>query len=367
MKATIANFTTLTAMPDGTNLQSRIILDSGSFIQIYNTTSKQVQQNSSWNESTGPKFHISTKDNDGTDYTTTLQNFIIVYNGTEIAVNSDNFDTNGLLKVSKAGLPVGAIKKSVVNGITYFQFVKDVFSATNDDQDVFYVKSDVTVDDVTMQQQTMEQPIEIVRVSEQGATYYVTCSSTDVDKDGKDGSVRCFLHSTQNPNENIDLTKTGFSVQWFKLGDNGSFAEVANATSATLTVSKDSIHGLALYRADIKVDGKIFSGYAQIADHSDPYYLSYIEEGRFDDGFSGQHVEKMVQKHETVTMTAVVTDSDGKTLTGTGVTATMTVRDKDGNKVDEYSGKSSFKVSYSDLVTKCKRQMGIYLVGSQGI
>ena len=363
MKATIANFTTLTAMPDGTNLQSRIILDSGSFIQIYNTTSKQVQQNSSWNESTGPKFHISTKDNDGTDYTTTLQNFIIVYNGTEIAVNSDNFDNNGLLKVSKAGLPVGAIKKSVVNNITYFQFVKDVFSATNDDQDVFYVKSDVTVDDVTMQQQTMEQPIEIVRVSEQGATYYVTCSSTDVDKDGKDGSVRCFLHSTQNPNENIDLTKTGYTVKWYKLGDDGSFAEVQNANQATLTVSKDSIRGLALYRVDITVNGKIFSGYAQVADHSDPYYLSFVETNRSESGFSVQHIEKMVQKHETVTMTAVVTDSEGNVLEDTGVTATMTVRDKDGSVV--MTEKTSFDMSYSDLVKKYKRQVSIYLVGSQ--
>lgn len=366
MKAVVANYTTLTAMPDSVTLSHTIVLESGSFTQVFDTTTGTP--NNPWNETTGPKFYIRTRDTTGTEYTTTQSNFVLVYNNTEISIAND-FGTDGYLKASKAGIPARGLKMTVDNdGVHHFQFVKDVFSASNANNDTFYMKFDVVADDTTMHVQTGEQPVQIIPVSKQGNTYYVVCASKNVTSKA-DGEVSCKLFSTQDANSPIDLTQSSkWSLQWYKVVGTTSTA-VTGGTSAALAVKASDVNGLALYRVDItdKTSNKVYSGYANVQDESDPFRLGFIETSKADDGFTVTHTPKMVQKHETVTLQGVVTDGDGTIKTNSGVTVKMTVMNKDAKPIDDLynSDKTAIVVSHAKIMdSKIGGQLSIYLTGS---
>lgn len=369
-KTIIANYTTLTAMPDNVTLAERIKLDSGSFTQVFDTSTNSVSAANAWNENTGPMFHVETKDTAGNDYSTTQSKFVIVYNDTEIDV-ATAFGTDGYLTNATAGIQARGLKKTVdSDGITHFQFVKDVFSGNNADSDTFYMKFDVKVNDTTMHEQTGEQPVVIIPVSKQGNTYYAVCSSTDITTSA-DGEARCKLFSTQDPSTAIDISQTSkWSIQWYKVvGTSSTALSDGSAKTAAAKITAADVAGVGLFRADITdlSTKKVYSGYTNVMDLSDPFRIGYLEEGRAEDGWSGAitHIPKMVQSHEIVKFTGQVLNSDGTVKENSGVTVKMTVTNKKGEEVSDYSGKTSFEVSHADIMKESiGGQLGIYLTGS---
>ncbi|MBO4906223.1 MAG: hypothetical protein J5486_04190 [Bacteroidaceae bacterium] len=332
MSKTISNRFALTAVINGMTLRAQVIRDttSAAFFQFYDKDAAACIPDWS-NTPFGPNFHVEVTDAKGTAYNPA--NLTLMWNGTAVAFGSA--DGNGVAYNTDGVLDSGTVKTWTENSVTYFQLVKNIFSSGNDDNDQFYVTGSVRLQGGTMQSfRTETENVTIIKTASGGTSYYVHVEVTDIQTAGGTGTCTAHLFSSATGQE----VTSGLTYQWFNMTGTTAAACTAQKgysgmTGKTLTVPEGEVNGDELFRVDITLNGKVYSGYGQMHDWSDPYFIA-LEETSTSPG----HNYGWVDEDETVTVTAYIVDKEGTVVTSSGLTPAFTILDSGGNALTAGSG-----------------------------
>lgn len=320
MSKTITNRFALTAVINGMTFRAQVIRDTTSpaFFQFYDKDAAVCKP--SWAESPyGPKFHVEVTDAKGTTYTPS--SLKLMWNGTEVAFGTA--DSNGIQLNTAGVLDAGTVKKWTDNGVTYFQIVKNIFSSGNDDNDQFYLTGQVRIQGGTMQAfRTETENVTVVTTASGGTSFYVHVEVTDITEAGGTGTCVAHLFSSATGQQ----VTQGLTFQWYNMTGNTAAACATTGTDPysvqgnTLTVPASKVNGDELFRVDITYQGAVYSGYGQMHDWSDPYFIALEETG------SGTgHNTGWVDENETVTVTAYIVDKNGTVVANSGLTPVFTI------------------------------------------
>lgn len=345
MSKTISNRFALTAVINGMTFRAQVIRDTNSpaFFQFWDKDKAECTPN--WSDTPyGPKFHVEVTDAKGTTYTP--GSLALMWNGT--AVEFGTTDGNGIQLNTAGVLDAGTVKKWTENGITYFQLVKNIFSSGNDDNDQFYLTGQVRIQGGTMQSfRTETENVTVIKTASGGTSYYVHVEVTDIQTAGGTGTCVAHLFSSATGQE----VSTGLSFQWSNM--TGSTAEACTVqkgysgiASNTLTVPEAEVNGDELFRVDITKDGQVYSGYGQMHDWSDPYFIALEETG------SGTgHNYGWVDEDETVSVRAYIVDKEGNVVTNSGLTPAFTIMNASGSAMTAGSDYTANTMNHSVAFT----------------
>lgn len=294
---------------NGKNYYGDIIIDSGSdFFQFYDKDSDKCSPDWSDGQS-GPKFHFAVRDSSNVSKVPSPDSVKLIWNDKEIT-----FDSNGLSTAqggaTSGPMSAGCFKRTVSNGIVYYQVMKNLFSSANTDSDKFYMIGDVaTTSGSTMPVRSDTRTVQCVNMSLGGGnTYYVVVDSTDIENGKDTGTLTPKVYSSQSGGTDISEQKE-LSFAWY----NASNPNAQIATSRVLTVNKDSVNGVECYFVKVTVDGKDYYGYGTVSDKNDPFTVVLFVEGLSEGGGS----QMTIHEGETLNMTAKVADNDGNPLPDT--------------------------------------------------
>lgn len=325
MSKTISNRFALTAVINGMTFRAQVVRDinSPAFFQFYDKDAGTCKPN--WADTPyGPKFHVEVTDAKGTTYTPS--SLKLMWNGTEVEFGTA--DGNSIQLNTAGVLDAGTVKKWTENGVTYFQLVKNIFSSGNDDNDQFYLTGQVRIQGGTMQAfRTETENVTVIMTASGGTSYYVHVEVTDVTAAGGTGTCVAHLFSSSTGQE----VSGGITFQWYNMtGSTAAACTVqdgySGVTTKTLTVPEAAVNGDELFRVDITKDGKIYSGYGQMHDWSDPYFIALEETG------SGTgHNYGWVDEGETVTVRAYIVDKEGTVVANSGLTPAFTILNASGS------------------------------------
>ena len=327
MSKTISNRFALTAVINGMTFRAQVIRDTNSpaFFQFWDKDKAECTPN--WSDTPhGPKFHVEVTDAKGTNYSPT--NLKLMWNGTEVQFGTS--DGNGVQLNTEGVLDAGTVKMWSENGVTYFQRVKNIFSSGNDDNDQFYLTGQVRVQGGTTQTfRTETENVTVIKTASGGTSYYVHVEVTDIQTAGGTGTCVAHLFSSATGQE----VSQGLTYKWYNV-TGAAAAECtpttqipyAGNTTKTLTVPEVAVNGDELFRVDITKDGQVYSGYGQMHDWSDPYFIALEETG------SGTgHNYGWVDEDETVTIRAYIVDKEGNAVATSGLTPAFTILNASGS------------------------------------
>lgn len=293
---------------NGKNYYGDVIIDSGSdFFQFYDKDADKCIPD--WSNGGGPKFHFDVKDSTNAKKIPKPDSVKLMWNDKEIT-----FDSNGLSTAqggaTSGPMSAGCFKRTVEDGVVYFQVKKNLFSADNIDSDKFYMQGDIaTSSGSTMTVRSDTRTAQCVNMSLGGGnTYYVVVDSTDIE-DGKDtGTLTPKVYSSQSGGTDISQ-QSGIDFAWYDAANPAK----SISSNRVLTVNKDSVNGVNCYFVKVTIDGKAYYGYGTIKDNNDPYTVVLYVEGLASGGGS----QMTINEKETVTLTAKVADSNGNELPDT--------------------------------------------------
>lgn len=153
--------------------------------------------------------------------------------------------------------------------------------------------------------------------------------------------------------DGIEITDyTGFTFQWVKMLGTG---DTNMGTARTQVISTDNVDNVLKLRCDVSLNGsKVASGYDEITDFSDPYYMLIKKTG-----ISGN----TVRKGETATITPVAAKrSTGEEVPSLITTWTFSLKDNagaafilTGKSAATFTGANA-KITYEDMV---RAKMGL--------
>lgn len=293
---------------NGKNYYGDIIIDSGSdFFQFYDKDADKCIPD--WSNGGGPKFHFDVKDSTNANKIPQADSVKLMWNDKEIT-----FDSNGLSTAqggaTSGPMSAGCFKRTVEDGVVYFQVKKNLFSADNIDSDKFYMQGDIaTSSGSTMTVRSDTRTAQCVNMSLGGGnTYYVVVDSTDIE-DGKDtGTLTPKVYSSQSGGTDISQ-QSGITFAWYDAADTSKVI----TTNRVLTVNKDSVNGVECYFVKVTIDGKDYYGYGTIKDKNDPFTIILYATGLASGGGS----QMTINEGETLTLTAKMADSNGEELPDT--------------------------------------------------
>lgn len=352
--AVIQNSFTLVASLDGKTFYSQIVpvANTNGFFQFIDKDTKKASP--SWNSTTGPKFYQKISDTDGSDPVPDGMP-ALYWNDKKVEF------TNGVSSGSWLPGYFTCSKQSVTdsNNVTrqrwVFQIVKDIFGPDNADSDTFYTVS--TVADASGNPIDIRSEIQKVECIQtvSGSTVHVNVAGANIEK-GKDTTVLTATVST--PDGTSSAAGTWHKV--LQAGDktlaSGTDGYTISSDTRTLTVPKDDVDGSALYRFDVVVGGKTYSGYCVVADLNDPYHAEYTEKHHLTSFSYGK-----ITKGDTVDYTGKVVDGNGEEVQGFNVL--FYTRSKSGTPV--VNGKETLTVSYNDVMTTYKGELQGYVTASK--
>lgn len=325
MSKIISNRFALTAVINGMTLRAQVIRDTTSraFFQFWDKDANECTPN--WGDATGgPKFHVEVTDAKGNTYNPS--NLTLMWNGTAVAFGTA--DANGIALNTAGILDAGTVKKWTANNVTYFQIVKNIFNSGNDDNDQFYLTGQVRVQGGTMQTfRTETENVTVIKTASGGTSYYVHVEVTDIQTADGTGTCVAHLFSSATGQE----VSTGLTYQWYNMtGDTATACSstdgYSGVTGKTLTVPEDEVHGDELFRVDVTLGGKVYQGYGQMHDWSDPYFIALEETG------SGTgHNYGWIDQGEQVTVHGYIVDKDGQEVSDSGLTISFTITRADGS------------------------------------
>lgn len=332
MEKIITNRFGLTAVINGMTFRAQIIRDTNSraFFQFYDKDAHVCTPDWSDN-SLGPKFHVEVTDAKGTTYNPT--NLTLMWNGTEVTFGSE--DANGIALNTNGVLNPGTVKKWTENSVTYFQIVDNIFDPGNDDNDQFYLTGQVRMQGGTMQTvRTETENVTVVKTASGGTSYYVLVEVTDIKTAGGTGTCVAHLFSSASGTE----VPSGLSYQWYNM--TGASADACTAQDGysgvnqkTLTVPEGKVNGDELFRVDVTLNGTTYSGYGQMHDWSDPYFIALEETSNVTGHNFGS-----ITEDETVTVHAYIVDKEGEAVSGSGLKPAFTLVNAGGSALTAGTG-----------------------------
>lgn len=341
---------TIIALMDGTTINGTLRVEGTPLVQRYNKgTNAFIPNFETIAESSRPTVVLILRDiSDGN--VLTPQTLEWRYNDLLLT-----FDSNGLS--TNAGM-VGFFKKidaypTNVGGTSYnlpaLRVMKNLVPISGYDNDRITVSGTIEVSgtsvgfnaiskDVIIQESTGNQ-YDILITNDKGSQL-LTTGETLTD------NVRIFK-------DGVEVTDyTGYSFQWVKMLGSG---DVNWGTARTQVVSTNDVDNVLKLRCDVKKDGSVVaSGYDEITDFSDPYYVNLKITG-----ISGN----TVRKGETAVVTPVaVLRSTGEEKPSLVTSWTFSIKDNAGaafiltGKSSAVFSASSVSITYEDMV---RAKMGL--------
>lgn len=348
----VANAFKLTAIVNGKTISSHVVLDNDvPLFQFFDPDAGTHSPSWANSEKHGPKFHAEAEDSTGTSYT--VLDPTLYWNGTPVT-----FDDDGNSAAGFPGTEAGTVVRSVVDGVTYYQIMKEVFDSTNEDQDQFYIKGTVRLAGNNPQPAVTEvETLTVVGTSAGGSAVYGIIDGADIE-DGADSAAQ--TAHLYKPNGKSVTEITAASYKWYNIsGTDATECDTDNgytlsADGRTLTVPQGKVNGNEVFRCDMTYNGSTISAYVGVRDKNDGYYIRLSESGTFA-GTAGEHIYGSIQEDETVTVQADIVNTEG-TVVPSNLKIMYHVTKGDGSVWNAKSGqgggdkKNQMSFTYDEIV-----------------
>lgn len=348
MAGTLGGSFTLTAVIDGATYQGTIF-SSAPMTQFYDKSTNTVSPD--WTGGTNsPSFYMVIRDQSGSIISYDSSTVKIYYGG---QLNWENGEAAGSGYIQEAGTITVKDSNEKEYTIQQYQFVKNVASSTNMDDDHIYMTADVSISGNSVMIQSSVKTIQI-RATEGGSAYILSVVTKDIHTQGEVGTLTAIV-----TNQSGTTISNVNSYEWFDL--TGS-SETSIGTGQTLSRNSDQIDGYDAFKcvATLSDGSTKVSGIGGITDYSDPYYVDWelSPEGN------------TIRQGQTVTATPKLYSDDGTELTAnTGiidsVTMTATFRDSEGVDItaDVPESNGTYTLKY-DLVVEKGNQISGYITAT---
>lgn len=342
---------TLIGIMDGSTVQGLLRVDGTPLVQRYNAgTEKFTPDFTALADNAKPTLVLILRDTStGVLLSPVASTLVFKYNGVAITFDANGLSTNaGMEGVFQLLDNYSAVIGANTYNLPAIRVVKNLVPISGYDNDRISVSASVEMGGNTI---TVQELFKDVIIQEStGNTYDILIGD---DKGGailSDGDViNCSVEIYKDGNVVTDLS--GYSFRWVKETGAG---EVNMGNTSTQAITSDDIDSLLTLRCDVfDANGTIIaSGYTQLADYSDPFYI------RLDiTGITGN----CIRTGQTAVITPVtVNRSDGSVKAG--LAYTWTFNDNAGadfvltGKSGATFSAAAVNVTYEDMV---RAKMGL--------
>lgn len=273
----------LTALMDGTTINGYVRVDNMPLVQRYTKGSNKFTPDFEQTpENNRPVVIAVNRDiTDGTALSP--QTAVFKYNSVELAFGPDGLcTTEGFEGVFKKITDYPAQIGSVSLPMVAMRIMKNLVPLSGYDNDRISISGTVEVNGQALQFNEMSTPVTIQET---------TGNQFDVVITNDKGSA--FSEPGEQLTEKVDLYRDGvkvselssFTFQWVKVTAEG---DQNLGTAQTQVITTDDVNNVLKVRCDVSQDGTIVaSGYDEISDFSDPYYVQFNITG-----IDGTHIRK---------------------------------------------------------------------------
>lgn len=306
-KTIYANFA-LNAVDNGKSYNGTIIVDSGTLFQFFDKDQNKCIPD--WSDGTGPKFHLGASDSDGSVSAATGQS---QYNPTDVKLYWNNtlinFGSDGLSTATGGAtdgpMSAGAFKKTVADGVTYFQVVKNLFGAFNQNSDMFYLVGTIanSSGETRPVRSDPRYATCVLTSLGGGTTYHVEITGEDIAKGEDSTTLSALVYSTQSNGTDVSQdTSLGLKFAWYRYDGTDVLG-----TARQLTVTKNQITGTDCFRCEVTIGGKKYTDWHTVSDLNDPDQAIARITG---DGVETMGQEANVYEGQTASVEALAADSN---------------------------------------------------------
>lgn len=341
---------TLVGIIDGTTINGYVRVDNTPLVQRYKTgTNSFVPDFEKMAENSRPVVVPILRDASTGDVVTP-NSIKFMYNGLELTFGGDNLCTNeGLVGVFKKLVDYQASVGSQSYSLPALRVMKNLVPISGYDNDRISVSGTVEVDGQSVPFNELSKE---VIIQESTDNQYDVVISNDkgsaITEAGESLTERADIYKDGNKISDV----SGFSFKWFKVTTEGG---VAMGTAQTQVIAASDVDNKLVVRCDIyQGDILITSGFDEISDFSDPYFV------RMDiTGIDGT----AIRKGQTATITPkAVKRSSGEEASGLVSSWTFRIQDNEGADFTltgkdsaSFSG-TNCQISYEDIK---RAKMGI--------
>lgn len=341
---------TLVGIIDGTTINGYVRVDNTPLVQRYNTgTNSFVPDFEKMAENSRPVVVPILRDASTGDVVTP-NSIKFMYNGLELTFGGDNLCTNeGLVGVFKKLVDYQASVGSQSYSLPALRVMKNLVPISGYDNDRISVSGTVEVGGQSIPFNELSKE---VIIQESTDNQYDVVISNDkgsaITEAGESLTERADIYKDGNKISDV----SGFSFKWFKVTTEG---DVAMGTAQTQVIAASDVDNKLVVRCDIyQGDILITSGFDEISDFSDPYFV------RMDiTGIDGT----AIRKGQTATITPkAVKRSSGEEASGLVSSWTFRIQDNEGADFTltgkdsaSFSG-TNCQISYEDIK---RAKMGI--------
>lgn len=341
---------TLVGIIDGTTINGYVRVDNTPLVQRYKTgTNSFVPDFEKMAENSRPVVVPILRDASTGDVVTP-NSIKFMYNGLELTFGGDNLCTNeGLVGVFKKLVDYQASVGSQSYSLPALRVMKNLVPISGYDNDRISVSGTVEVDGQSVPFNELSKE---VIIQESTDNQYDVVISNDkgsaITEAGESLTERADIYKDGNKISDV----SGFSFKWFKVTTEGG---VAMGTAQTQVIAASDVDNKLVVRCDVyQGDILIASGFDEISDFSDPYFV------RMDiTGIDGT----AIRKGQTATITPkAVKRSSGEEASGLVSSWTFRIQDNEGADFTltgkdsaSFSG-TNCQISYEDIK---RAKMGI--------
>lgn len=333
----------LVGMLDGTTINGFLRVEGSPLVQRFRTGTTQFTPDfEAMPENQRPVVVPILRDS-ASGAVLTPASAIFAYNGSPLTFGSDGLSTNSGMEGTFRKLDA---YQANVGGITYplpaMRVMKNLVPLSGYDNDRISVSGTVEMAGQTAAFNELSTPVVIQEAT--GNQYDVLVTNDRGSALTEPGETLTeTLHLYKDGVEVTDLA--GYTFQWVAMGTE----ETLLGTGRTQAVTTDDVHNVLKLRVDVSQGGTLVaSGFDEVTDFSEPYYVSFRITG-----IQGT----VVRSGETATVTPVpVKRSTGEEVSGLVSAWTFAMKKNDGTDL-VLSGKdsatfeaASCQVTYADIV-----------------
>lgn len=262
---------TLIGLMDGTTVNGFLRVEGTPLVQRYNKGTSQFTPDFETLADNKKSTVVVILRDVATGAIMTPQTIIFKYNGVTLTFDADGLSTNeGLIGFFKKIDNYSATIGSQTYQLPVLRVMKNLVPISGYDNDRISVSGTIEIGGQSISFNELSKDVVIQETT--GNAYDVVLS------DNKGGALtdagESLTCTSTLYKDGIEVTDyTGYTFQWVKLLGTG---DTNWGTARTQKVSTADIDNILKLRCDIKYDGSVVaSGFTQITDYSDPYYVDF--------------------------------------------------------------------------------------------
>ena len=346
--STISGNFTLTALIDGTTIESVLYNFGAPLIQFYTPgTETPTPDFEDMEANEQPLIAPVVRDQTtGSVLSDRLADSTWKYNGVELAFGSNNLSTNEGMEGVFERIPAGSVTigSHTYNNVPCLRVKKNLVAIGNYDNDRITYSGTIEISGTPI---TVNEIGIDVTITETSRNKYVVLVDSGGDSWIDDETDEVTLTCTVYNSGQAVSDYSGFSFQWINKGAGEGGSDENLGTARTQKVTRDMVDGSALIGVKVKNGSdEVGYGFATVRDRTDPYYAILTVSG-----IAGEHM----RKGETAVFTPVVyRKNSNETFAGLVTSWTFYTYDSSGNAFN-LTGNSSnavteptLSVSYTD-------------------